>query len=110
MSNEYLEKLFSLEGKVAVISGASGVLGSTIAEGLARAGAKLVIMGRSAEKLSAVKQRLQLHTSEVVTVSCDVLSKPELEEAYTKVTAVFPKIDILINAAGGASPRRQHRP
>ena len=104
MSNEYLEKLFSLEGKVAVVSGASGVLGSTIAEGLARAGAKLVIMGRSAEKLAAVEKRLKVHSSEVLTVSCDVLSKPELEKAYTEVTAVYPKIDILINAAGGASP------
>ena len=104
MSNEYLAELFSLDGKVVVINGASGVLGSTLAEGLAKAGAKLIVMGRNPDKLEAVVSRIKAVTTEVHGVSCDVLSREELEEAYKKVVSIYPKIDILINAAGGASP------
>ena len=50
MSGKYLEQMFGLSGQVAVVIGGTGVLGGALAEGLAQAGARVVVAGRSADK------------------------------------------------------------
>ncbi|UII23326.1 SDR family oxidoreductase [Fulvivirga ligni] len=92
---------FSIENKVAVITGGSGVLGSNIAKSFAQAGAKIVIIGRTEEKVNHIVHELKAASAEVIGITCDVLNVNSLKTAAEKIVATFKTIDILINAAGG---------
>ncbi|MCA9741236.1 MAG: SDR family oxidoreductase [Deferribacteres bacterium] len=98
---EYLNSLFNIESKVAVITGGSGIIGGAMAEGLLQAGAKVVLISRSEQKLKARVAALQCCTDHVSTVSGDVLDEPKMTAARDRILDQFGRIDILINAAGG---------
>jgi NAD(P)-dependent dehydrogenase (short-subunit alcohol dehydrogenase family) len=103
MSNEYApERLFSLQGKVAVVTGGTGVLGGAIAHGLAAAGAKVAILGRRAEKAEQVAEAIQAAGGEAMPLPANVLDKENLDWARMALLERWGTIDILINAAGGA--------
>jgi NAD(P)-dependent dehydrogenase (short-subunit alcohol dehydrogenase family) len=98
---EYLDNLFNVKDKIAVITGGSGVLGSEIAKGLSEAGAIVIILGTNEEK---IKQKLDYigsshkHNAGYV---CDVVNKNMVMEVYKRIIDKFRQIDILVNAAGG---------
>ncbi|MBL3656224.1 SDR family oxidoreductase [Fulvivirga sediminis] len=92
---------FSIKDKVAVITGGSGVLGSNIAEGFAKAGAKMVIIGRTEHKVEEVVNKLKSLNTEVMGLTCDVLDNDALKKAADDILEKFGSIDILVNAAGG---------
>ena len=94
-------KLFSLEGKVAVVTGGTGVLGGAMARGLAAAGAKVAILGRRAERAAEVAAEIRRQGGEAMPLPADVLNKEELESARTALLDHWGRVDILINAAGG---------
>ena len=96
---------FDLSGRVAVITGGYGVLGSAIAHGLARAGAHIVILGRRPDKAEAKAQEIKETGAQATTAIADVLDQAALEHARSHILAHHPRIDILINAAGGSVPR-----
>jgi NAD(P)-dependent dehydrogenase (short-subunit alcohol dehydrogenase family) len=98
------DKLFSVQGKTAVITGGTGVLGGAMAEGLADAGANVVIMGRKKESADKIISSIQANGKKAVFVQADVLSAPELEKARETILKQFGAIDILVNAAGGNLP------
>jgi NAD(P)-dependent dehydrogenase (short-subunit alcohol dehydrogenase family) len=103
MSSEYApENLFSLKGKVAVVTGGTGVLGGAMARGLAVAGAKVAILGRRAEKAAQVAENIRGEGGEAMALPADVLNKEELEQACETLLGRWGTVDILINAAGGA--------
>jgi NAD(P)-dependent dehydrogenase (short-subunit alcohol dehydrogenase family) len=103
MSSEYApENLFSLKGKVAVVTGGTGVLGGAMAHGLAAAGAKVAILGRRAEKAAEVAESIRGEGGEAMALPADVLNKEELDQARAKLLKEWGTVDILINAAGGA--------
>lgn len=92
---------FDLSGKVAVVTGGYGVLGGSIADGLAEAGASIAILGR---KEAAAREKARALTdagASALAVSADVLDEKELRTARQQVLDRFGHIDILINAAGG---------
>lgn len=95
---------FSIAGKTAVITGGSGVLGSNIAEGFLRAGAKVIIIGAHQERVNAAVERLKAAGSEIKGVVCNVLSIESLEAVKEEVLAQWGRVDILVNAAGGNIP------
>ncbi len=95
---------FSIAGKTAVITGGSGVLGSNIAEGFLRAGAKVIIIGAHQERVNAAVERLKTAGSEIKGVVCNVLSIESLEAVKEEVLAQWGRVDILVNAAGGNIP------
>lgn len=95
---------FSIAGKTAVITGGSGVLGSNIAEGFLRAGAKVIIIGAHQERVNAAVERLKATGSEIKGVVCNVLSIESLEAVKEEVLAQWGRVDILVNAAGGNIP------
>lgn len=96
--------LFSLAGKVAIVTGGTGVLGGAMARGLAEAGASVGILGRRANVAAQVAQGLTKAGHRAVPLVADVLDKKSLLVAQEQVLAEYGRIDILINAAGGNLP------
>ena len=96
---------FRLDGKVAVITGGYGVLGSAIAHGLARAGARIVILGRRRENAEQKAEEIRQTGAQATVAIADVLDEAALTRARDEVVATWQRIDILINAAGGSVPR-----
>jgi NAD(P)-dependent dehydrogenase (short-subunit alcohol dehydrogenase family) len=100
----YLNGLFSLEGKTALIPGGNGVLGGAIAHGLGQAGARIALMGRSAEKLEAVSESLKSKGVEVAAHAADCTNPDAFQEALDQAEQVLGPVDILVNAVGGNVP------
>ncbi len=98
---DYLKSIFSLENKVAVITGGSGILGTEMAKGLLHSGAKVAILGTNDEKLKHKVEELKSISVEVIGLKCDVLNEENIRDVNEKVINRFSRIDILINAAGG---------
>jgi len=94
---------FSIEGRVAVVSGGGGVLGGSISQSLLEAGAKVVILDIREENLSSRVAELQPY-GEVLGLVCNVLDEDNLKAVRTKIIDKWGTIDILINAAGGNMP------
>lgn len=97
-------KLFDITGKTAVITGGTGVLGGVMAEGLALAGAHVVVLGRKKENGDAIIQKIAEKGKQALFVQADVLDAAQLSDAKAKVLEKYKTIDILINAAGGNLP------
>ena len=99
------EQLFTLRGQVAVITGGSGVLGSALAGGLARAGMRVAILGRRVEACQRVAADITVAGGEAFAVAADVLDRATLEAAAAQVAEQLGPVDLLINGAGGNDPR-----
>lgn len=98
-----LNNLFSLQGRVAIVTGGTGVLGGAIAHGLAAAGAKVGILGRRVERAAEVVEAIRAKGGEAMPVPADALDQGALVQARDRVLQQWGRIDILINAAGGNS-------
>lgn len=96
-----LESGFNLTGRVAVVTGGTGALGSVMARGLAAAGASVAVMGRNAERAEEVSQSIG---EAAMAAPADVLNEGQLQAARTAILDRYGRIDILVNAAGGNQP------
>ena len=94
-----------LRGRVAVVTGGSGVLCGTMARALASCGAKVAVLGRRLEAAQRVAGQIQSDGGEALGVSCNVLDHPGLEAARATIEARFGVVTILINGAGGNHPK-----
>ena len=99
------ESLFSLQDKVAIVTGGTGVLGGAIAHGLAAAGAKVGILGRRAEQADQVTKAIEAKGGQALPLAADVLDKAQLSAARERILATWGGVDILVNAAGGNFPK-----
>lgn len=99
-----MEEMFSIAGKVAVITGGSGVLGSNIAEGFLRAGARVIIIGAHQDRVDAALAKLKEVSDHVAGTVCNVLDMDSLRAVKEEVVGCWGRIDILVNAAGGNIP------
>lgn len=96
--------LFDIKGRVAVITGGYGILGSSMARCLANEGVHVVIVGRNQEKGQRLVDELSASGCEALFCQADVLDREQLEKAKAAILAKFGHIDVLINAAGGNMP------
>jgi NAD(P)-dependent dehydrogenase (short-subunit alcohol dehydrogenase family) len=97
---DYLRELFSLDGRVAAVTGGSSGIGLEMAVALARAGARVVLVARDAERLEAAAGRLRASGARAGWVSADLADRSSLEGAATDAAGVFGPPDILVNCAG----------
>lgn len=99
-----MKNLFDISGKVAVITGGSGVLGSNIADGLLDAGAKVFILGAHTESVEKAISKLKRVSDDISGTVCNVLDVESLKAVRGTVLSQWGRIDILVNAAGGNIP------
>lgn len=92
---------FSLDGRVAVITGGSGAIGSTLAAGLGQAGARIAVLARNGDGVARTARALETAGYDAIGLQADVLDAPSLEEARDAILARFGSIDVLVNCAGG---------
>jgi NAD(P)-dependent dehydrogenase (short-subunit alcohol dehydrogenase family) len=96
----YLEGLFSLAGRVAVVTGGSSGIGAGMAAALAGAGAQVVLIARDAERLEAAAAELRDADGQAAWVSADLADRSEVERAGVEAAGAFGPPDILVNCAG----------
>ncbi|MBN8575449.1 MAG: SDR family oxidoreductase [Cytophagales bacterium] len=101
---QYLETLFSLKNKTALVTGGTGVLGRALCSSLARAGASVVIVGRRKEAAEQLALEIVNSGGRAIGISADVLDKEQLVAANKRVLQEFGSLDILVNGAGGNLP------
>lgn len=99
--HDYLSKMYSLEGKTAVVTGGTGVLAGAMARGLARVGAKVGVLGRRENLATQVADEIKAEGGEAIPLVADVLERDQLERARDQMMDRWGRIDILINGAGG---------
>lgn len=96
----FLQDLFSLDGRVAVVTGGSSGIGAAMADALAQAGARVVLVARDAGRLGAAAAGLRACGGEATSVSADLADRAEVARAADETAAAFGPPDILVNCAG----------
>lgn len=92
--------LFDLSSRVALVTGASSGLGVTFAEGLAAAGADVVLAARRVDRLEELADRIRATGRRALPVACDVTEPEQVEAAVAAAVAEFGRIDVLVANAG----------
>jgi NAD(P)-dependent dehydrogenase (short-subunit alcohol dehydrogenase family) len=98
------DSLFSLHDKVAVVLGGTGGLGGAMAQSLARAGAKIAVVGRDANRGQQRVDAIRASGGTAIFQAADVLELASLVEAQKSIESQIGYINILVNAAGGNRP------
>lgn len=96
--------LFDLSGRSAVVTGGTGVLGSAIARGLARNGARVAVLARHTDAAEELADEIRSEGGEAMALTSDVLVRNALHEARGAVLREWGHLDVLVNAAGGNTP------
>ncbi len=99
MGETRIKQLFDLEGKVAIVTGASRGIGESMARGLAEFGAKVVITSRTQESIDEVANSFTKDGFEVLPIACHVGDENQLKSLVDKTKSHFGGVDILINNA-----------
>ncbi|WP_406332531.1 SDR family NAD(P)-dependent oxidoreductase [Streptomyces sp. NBC_00203] len=100
ISQTYLSELFSLDGRVAVVTGGSSGIGRAIAGALARAGASVVVVARKEAELTATVAELTTDGCRAAWVSADLSTRDGVRTAAEEAAGAFGEPDILVNSAG----------
>ena len=100
-----MQNWFSLEGKVAIVTGASYGLGVTFARALAEAGADIVATARSADRLQGTRELIESTGRHCLVVPCDITDVAQVRSLMKTAWDHFGTVDILVNNAGVSDPR-----
>ena len=100
MSESFLQQLFGLDGQIAVVIGGTGVLCGAMAQGLAQAGATVVVAGRDAEKGAARVKEIEAVGGKAAFLPVDVMVRESIEGLLAASIAKFGRVDMLVNGAG----------
>jgi NAD(P)-dependent dehydrogenase (short-subunit alcohol dehydrogenase family) len=99
-------ELFNLKGRVALVTGASSGLGLRFAEVLAEEGAAVALVARRADRLAALKERIEKAGGRAVAIEADVLDRKAMVRAFDQAELAFGTVTILVNNAGVAHAHR----
>jgi 3-oxoacyl-[acyl-carrier protein] reductase len=99
-------ELFDLTGRVALVTGASSGLGARFSQVLADWGASVVLVARRAERLAAVKARIEGAGGRALAVGADVLDRRDMARAFDAAETAFGCVTVLVNNAGVAHAHR----
>lgn len=99
-SADYLQQLFGMDGQVAVVIGATGVLGGALAEGIAQAGAKVVVAGRSQERGDERVKNIAARGGEAVFHAVSADERESVRALLDATLQQFGQVDMLVNCAG----------
>ncbi|UCE20567.1 MAG: SDR family oxidoreductase [Gemmatimonadota bacterium] len=91
---------FRLDGKVALVTGASRGLGMVMTEGLAEAGADIVAVATRLENLEGIVETITKLGKKSIPMACDVTDHPQVKKVVERTVEEFGRIDILLNCAG----------
>lgn len=97
--------LFTLQGKIALVTGASSGLGASLAKGLATAGATIVAAARRTERLAELVNNIEHAGGKAIAVKMDVTDRDSVNAAFAEAQEKVGVIDIIINNAGVADPK-----
>ncbi|MCZ6872811.1 MAG: glucose 1-dehydrogenase [bacterium] len=109
MISQHLQALFGLQGKVALVTGASSGLGIEFARGLAMAGAAVALVARRLERLQMVARELEELGVRAQPIQADLRDEAQIDSAIQQTQEVLGPVDILINNAGIAPVSRAER-
>ena len=96
--------LFRLDDEIAVVLGGTGVLGGAMADALAAAGARVAVVGRSAERGTERVQKIEAAGGRALYVAADALDAGSLAAAEAQIAKTWGTASVLVNAAGGNRP------
>src|SRR4029079_6086475 len=96
----HIKQLFDLSGRVAIVTGGSRGLGKEMAEGLAEAGASLMLCARREEWLAPTVEEFRSNGFKTEGVLCDVSNPDDVQKLVDKTVEAYGKVDILVNNAG----------
>jgi NAD(P)-dependent dehydrogenase (short-subunit alcohol dehydrogenase family) len=99
-----MRNLFDIAGKVIVLTGGAGILGTSMSKYLAAHGAKVVVLDREEAKGKALEAEIKAAGNEAIFLSADVMNREVLEQNCKDILKAYGKIDILVNGAGGNMP------
>jgi NAD(P)-dependent dehydrogenase (short-subunit alcohol dehydrogenase family) len=99
-----MKNLFNVKDKVVVLTGGSGILGTSMVHHFAEQGARVVILDRNEETGKALQEAVCAKGGDAWFLYTDVLNKEVLEQNYADIMAKYGRIDVLINGAGGNMP------
>ncbi len=100
--------IFGVPGRVALVTGGGGAIGSAIAEALAGAGARVAVAGRTASSLDAAVERIRAAGSDGLAVAGDVTDEADVDRMIAETTGRLGPIDIVVNAVGGGAGKVLH--
>jgi NAD(P)-dependent dehydrogenase (short-subunit alcohol dehydrogenase family) len=98
------DSLFSVAGKVVAVTGAAGVIYSTIARGLAARGAKIALLDLLGDKAEEVADEIKADGGDAIGMECNVLDTDSTAAALDAIVDAYGRVDVLINGAGGNRP------
>ena len=110
MNQEYVQSLFGLQDQIAVITGGGGILCGAMSKGLAKAGAKVMVLDLLEAAAQKVAEEIRREGGQAFAFQADALDKKSLEKVCEEVVKKFGRVDILINGAGGNKPQATTSP
>lgn len=102
--------MFSLEGKVIVVTGGTGILGMSFVKALIKAGAKVAILNTNEEKGAKAISEIKAEGGDAIAIAASVLDEGKMAVARDKILETYGHIDGLVNAAGGNVPEGVLKP
>ncbi|MAQ73058.1 MAG: gluconate 5-dehydrogenase [Gammaproteobacteria bacterium] len=103
---KYIEKKFNLQNQVVVITGAGGHICGAVAEGFAKAGARLALLDIRKKNIDKKSFLKKMPTKNYISLECDVTKKDQIVESFNTILKKFGAVDILINGSGINSPSK----
>lgn len=99
-SSEYLHALFGLDDQVAVVIGGTGVLGGALCDGIAQAGAKVIVAGRSSERGEQRVASIRQAGGQAAFLPVDVCARESMQSLWEQTLDAHGRVDVLVNCAG----------